>query len=272
MKSLFWIILALLVPFSATAQSRLFFHATIDLPMTGWCDDTSGCDQGGGPINGSMEVRLDDSLPLIVGENHDTLKSAMADWGWGDPCVYSGNYTFQFDPPSHTLYNLQITAAGKYYQDPNDRDENNFAISLDSISLGVVSDSNWTLDGGRWPCTYSSNSYTQYVMMGGTDGVNSASGQGKTTFVSPNANTASVEVSTEAPSSSIQITYLANGAVQIEHSTSGSEEVIEIFDALGRITVRATMDGNVARISNLAPGYYFARLGDQVAKFMVPPR
>jgi hypothetical protein len=274
MKSLFWIILALMIPISATAQSQLYFHATIDLPMMGTTDDTTGgCSTGGEPImpmSADMEVQFDDSLPLIAGENHDTLISAM--WGWGE-LAYAGNYTFQYDPQSHTLYNLQISAAGQYGPDQDDNSENiNFAISLDSISLGVVSESDWTLAGNDLPCSYSSTYHNQYLMLTGALGWQNISGKGQTTLVNLIPSTASVEASPASSSSSIQISYLANGAVQIEGSSSVPAEEVEIFDALGHLTLRTPMDGNVAQISNLHPGYYFARLGDQVAKFIVPPR
>jgi hypothetical protein len=272
MKSLFWIILVLFVPLSAAAQSRLFFHATIDLPMHGWCGDVShGCNEGGALINDTMEVELNEFFPLIAGENLGMLKSPIVDWNWGGPYVYSGNYTFQYDPQSHTLYNLQITVAG-LNGSSDDSSEINFAISLDSISLGVVSDSNWTLAYNDVPCSYSSSYYYQYLMYNSAEGVDQAIGQGQTTLVNLNVSTASVEVSTGGPSSNIQITYLGNGAVQIECSPSSPEEAVEIFDALGHLTLRATMDGNFAQISNLPLGCYFARIGDQVAKFIVLPR
>jgi len=196
MKSLFWIILVLLVPISGIGQTRLYFHATIDLPMTGTTDDTTGgCSIGGEPItpiSGDMEVTLNDTLPLIAGENRYSLKSPIANWG--GQCVYSGNYKFQYDPESYTLSNLQITAAGNMILGPNDSTEINFAISLDSISLGVISESNWILAGGGLPCSYSSNYYTQYLMMTGALGWQKTSGQGQTILVSQTASSASVEV------------------------------------------------------------------------------
>src|ERR1017187_4146767 len=135
MKSLFWIILALLVPLSATAQTRLFFHATIEMPVTGWHNPGYCSDDSSRPIN-SIKVQLNDSLPLVAGENQDALKSPMLNWGPNGIC--SGNYTFQYDPQSHTLYNLQITAAGQDGMDVSgwfDSTNISFAISLDSISL-----------------------------------------------------------------------------------------------------------------------------------------
>jgi hypothetical protein len=277
MKSLFWIILVLLVPFSATAQTQLFFHATIDLPLTGTTDDTTGgCSVGGEPItpiSGDILVTFSNTLPLIAGENQGTLNSPIVNMRimGGGVSAYSGTYTFQYDPQSHTLYNLQITVAG---QDSGSdvQTEINFAISLDSISLGLVSASNWSLAASGLPCLYSSNYYNQYLMMTGALGWQKASSQGQTTLVNLDASTAGVGVSAEVPSSNIEITYLANGSVEIECSQSSPSEVAEIFDALGHLTLRATMDGNVAQISNLPPGFYFARLGDQVAKFIVPPR
>lgn len=276
MKSAFWIILALMIPISGNAQSRLFFHATIDLPLTGTTDDTTnGCSTGGQPItpiSGDILVTLSDTIPLIAGENQGSLNSPIVNMRimGGGTYAYSGNYTFQYDPQRHTISNVQITAGSTI---PGyDSSEINFALTLDSISLSAVSDADWTLAGGGLPCSYSSGYYNQYLMMTGALGWQKASGQGQTTLVNLNASTAGVEVSMGVPSSTIQITYIANGAVQIEGSSSGPEVEVEIFDAVGHLTLRTPMDGNVVQISNLVPGCYFARLGNQVAKFIVPPR
>ncbi len=269
MKSLSWIILVLLVPFSATAQSQLYFHATIEMPVTGWHNPGYCSDDSSRPIN-SITVQLNDSLSLVAGENQDSLKSPMLNWGPNGVC--SGNYTFQYDPQSHTLYNLQVSAAGHGDMDVSgwyDSYNISFAISLDSISLGAVSESNRTLAGGSWLCSYSSH-YSS--IFNGYSGGDNASGQGQTTLVTPTASTAGVKVSTGVPSSSVQITYLTNGAVEIERSSSNPSEAVEIFDALGHVALRTNMNGNVAQISNLIPGLYFAHIGEQVAKFIVSPR
>jgi hypothetical protein len=51
---------------------------------------------------------------------------------------------------------------------------------------------------------------------------------------------------------------------------------LTILDLLGRVVITRllTSDENSLQIPNamLPPGYYFARLGDEVAKFVVPPR
>ncbi|HEX5317209.1 MAG TPA: hypothetical protein VFX22_11215, partial [Candidatus Kapabacteria bacterium] len=51
---------------------------------------------------------------------------------------------------------------------------------------------------------------------------------------------------------------------------------LEIFNTLSRkVADEVVLAGSLSldhRISSLPPGCYFARLGDEVAKFIVPPR
>jgi hypothetical protein len=54
------------------------------------------------------------------------------------------------------------------------------------------------------------------------------------------------------------------------------DKIIEIYDFLGRtlavIQIPTGTESIVMPMALLHPGFYFARLGDQVAKFVVPPR
>ena len=57
---------------------------------------------------------------------------------------------------------------------------------------------------------------------------------------------------------------------------SKDASVVEIFNLLGKkislISIRSREYGLEALTPDLPPGCYFARLGDQVAKFIIPPR
>ncbi len=65
-----------------------------------------------------------------------------------------------------------------------------------------------------------------------------------------------------------------NSSAEISFTSRFLERQFELFDELGRvrskITVTPLLDN--LRINSLPPGLYFARLSNQVTKFVVPPR
>jgi len=66
------------------------------------------------------------------------------------------------------------------------------------------------------------------------------------------------------------------GTIDFYYNSSFSSRSFEIVNIFGRVLLESTIPpGNVSQKllqSQFAPGCYFARLGDQVAKFVVPPR
>jgi hypothetical protein len=64
--------------------------------------------------------------------------------------------------------------------------------------------------------------------------------------------------------------------IEVLIPVSVHSQTIEFFNLLGQAVDSMKIDLNSARnelpASSLSPGLYFARLSDQVAKFIVPPR
>ncbi|HEY3875846.1 MAG TPA: T9SS type A sorting domain-containing protein, partial [Candidatus Kapabacteria bacterium] len=69
------------------------------------------------------------------------------------------------------------------------------------------------------------------------------------------------------------INFLDNGIPAFEFAAFSEEHTLEIWNPIGKIVSRAIIEaGETVCEMSLPPGLYFARLGDQVAKFIVSPR
>ena len=71
-----------------------------------------------------------------------------------------------------------------------------------------------------------------------------------------------------------KIRFITTNGIQLFEFTATSEtRIIEIWNPIGAVVLRTAIGaGETSHEILLPPGLYFARLGDQLAKFVVPPR
>ena len=70
-----------------------------------------------------------------------------------------------------------------------------------------------------------------------------------------------------------RIEFLDNGIQLFKFAYSSEARGLEICNTIGEIVSRTSISPtSTFEELSLPPGLYFARLGDQVAKFVVPPR
>jgi hypothetical protein len=257
MKSLFWLMLVLIIPLSVRSQDRLFFHATVIMPAEG----SQTVEYGNGvktkPFQGNVKATIDDSIPLVPGNNLDTLGNAMILLEGGGASYHNpASCSFYFDEQSTVLRNVKIESNGLFHS---------FSASLDSLSVIVLTDSTWTVAETEPACTYSCHYEYFYLLPNHQDGKLVADGDGNSTLTT---HVATGRVQPYPHSSSIRINPQGNGVVEFEVGPSISR-AIEIVDALGRPIYTTSIIEDVIRITHLRPGCYFARLGTEVAKFIV---
>ena len=262
MKVLLWLLLILLIPLSAWSQSRLFLRATVPMPMSGSSDFKAYLCHGSGAFDDNAELKFQDSIPILAGDNQATLSHTLLTRGNTPYSAglhefrFQGLCTFQFNPQNHTL--LWFNLSGGNFNA-------HFSISLDTVRVVALSDSTWTLDDQSISCTYTCDYVDRYLMPNGNNGKDVAQGKGQTTFAG--RNVLLVLLSNEH--SSIRISSIANGVIQIEGDVNKPGQEIEIFDALGRQVFHTAIDGQPIRVGNLRMGCYFARTRAEVRKFVV---
>ena len=257
MKVLLWLWIIVLIPFSASSQGRFYLRASISMPVSGSSDLQAYISHGSGAFDGSLEVKLRDTIALTAGDNRDSLRNTELKLGGGSPYLCLGTCTFQFDSLNHILHKIGISGqaiGGK-----------GFFISVDSLPVVALSDSEWTLPDQSVPCNYSCYYDDKYLMPNGNNGEDIASGLGQSTFVGRNI----LGVRRASGPSTIHITSFGSGIIQIETSANLPSQEIEIFDGLGRQVFHTTFSGNTIRVSNLRSGCYITRLGSEMVKFVV---
>jgi hypothetical protein len=264
MRSLFGLVLVIFVPLLVRSQDRIHFQAEIVLHDTGSWSGYSKWYPGvnyGGPESRTLHLWYNDTLTIMG----DSISGILQ----RNP----GNLTSAFDRTTNTMRHVQIIGS---YTPSSDEDQTHFTFTLilDSLPLERESDSKYALMKGNYDC-HVSNSYS-WGHPGGPEQSDlaltySSGSGGDTGFVTVYVPTISSSVRYPIAKTIFHIISLSNGSVQIEGDPNAPIQTVEIIDHLGRTIRRANLESNSTRITSLIPGCYFARLGTEVAKFVVIP-
>ncbi len=256
-----------------TGESHEFSFQTI---IT---DETNNTTQPGEFMSETIFPYLDKTF-LLVGQDTFGARILLDPNINLDQCVDS--ISFSIDSFSHQLRNIFIESDSVWAGGGNDVPVENlkYAVRIDSIpysesrsSITVTTTlirgaSHW---GGGYIGHYEGNpDYTE---------------TGSSTDSSLDVDTLSLQlgpISSEVTPSNVQ----NESSLVIERSEtspsmfffapSSQSRELQIMDLLGRtVSILTIPSGNESlelQFNTLAPGYYFVRLGDQVAKFVIPPR
>jgi hypothetical protein len=185
---------------------------------------------------------------------------------------------FSIDSANSNFCSIRISLN---YQGPNDYDNefNNtsgeYTILFDSIPWKGNANE---LIKGYFPAHYTVNLFTFGEYGGGTyTGYSDSAGMEEDSlYIEINPSSSGVHSSQSVVASELHLLWSnTSNALSVILPLSYQSSTLEICDFLGRATMSITVPGGAESLelpNNLSPGCYFARLGDQVAKFVVPPR
>ncbi len=253
------------------SQSTIIFHSHALLPGTSFYSREHPND----PYNidtswpSAYEVSVDDTISLMLSDTIDVLaKNSLV--------RRSADVRFVIDSASSLIRNLHISDTVR--DDNGGPHDTMFSIVVDSASFVRFQDSTILVRSEAFYSSYSLSSYAYTQYSGGGVITTGASGSGVAIdtiylWIFPPGTDAVPAVS--APQQSyLRISYLPSVVAKVSFGPVEQSRWLAIVDYLGRTTERVFVRANQTEveIGSLPPGLYFARLGDQVAKFVVPPR
>ena len=228
--------------------------------------------------NRSLCVSYNGSYPYSGGDSSqftiDTDEDVCCNGG-----VLQRFWTAQFkiDTVYKFIRNLIIIHAHAYQvvEDVGGIDE----ISVHFDSLQYVDSSGILLARGIFPCTYFFSTFIQgdWHNVGSYNSSCSDSGQTMDTVSLEIAPTAYLDVTQGGSPPVVSHLYLSvdrEGMLLSSFSPSSYPRSLEIIDLLGKTVVSLPIQSGIESLQFSLPcsGCYFARLGDQVTKFVIPPR
>lgn len=194
----------------------------------------------------------------------------LADTGPSQPTGQPGhpNPSFSIDSTNHEILNLSLYVT----QDINGPGANSGGEDLLELSFQPI---HYDLDGnqivansGVYQCHYFFSSVLQ-SFINGTTTCSDTGTIADTLSLQIRPSTLGVRNSNLIP----RIGFIDNGIQLFEFSSPSEAGELEICNTIGEIVFRASISPtSTYEELTLQPGCYFARLGDQVAKFVVPPR
>jgi hypothetical protein len=204
--------------------------------------------------------------------NNDTIR---------DSTDYATYVNFIIDRTNSAFRNIIISfdtfnsGSGGYYTYGS---QSSYAVSLDSIHFFLTADSTMKASG-----SFLSNFYVQAGASGDEGSTEqfvggvSDTGQEQDSIYLEITSLNSLVANADAISASkLQLLWnaVSNGIVA-QFLPTNFPQTLEIADLLGRMVLSMPVSIGAESLQcplMLPPGCYFARLGDQVAKFVVPPR
>ncbi len=194
----------------------------------------------------------------------------IADEGPSQPTGQPGhpNPSFTIDSTNHEILNITLYVA----QDIDGPGANSGGEDLLEVNFPPV---HYTFVGnqiiaeaGVYECQYFFSSVLQ-SFINGTTTCSDTGSIADTLFFQIKPST--LEVSNSNLSTRIE--FIDNGTQLLEFAPSFEARGLEIYNTVGNIVFRSSISPTSSTEELLLPpGCYFARLGDQVAKFVVPPR
>jgi hypothetical protein len=221
-------------------------------------------------IDTSFRLPTSDSIHLIAGKSNYNTGSVRADFLVDTIHRCIRDIAFFVDNP------IYFSGPSQRCHDWGCSEEANSVVlrlSLDSLpysdSQGVISVSGVFTFSSSFIAQYSCQCLRQ-LYSGSCELLPSTQVDTLSIKIVPNAYSAVSEDSAARPFS-----VLDNESrfVLCSFALPQRSDAIQIFDLLGRVTtLPINVGNNTTSLSSLPPGCYFARLGNQVAKFVVPPR
>ncbi len=217
------------------------------------------------PDGGSLRVGIDGSFPLSA-RSHTGLS----------------NWWLDIDSINNLIINLTLVNGDYHYSqfgpggvDGGDNIEVQFSPIPFTRTGNIIS-----VSPGLYPCKYDFGAIRQGATPTGSEVTQwngSCNDSGSTMdSVYLEIYPASAEVLT-VPDLNIPLHVTSNGVNEMfSFNSSSIGRNLEVMDMLGRIVFSTSLapseTWHEVPLEQLPPGCYFARLGDQVAKFVVPPR
>jgi hypothetical protein len=189
--------------------------------------------------------------------------------GWG--------IQFNVDTTNKYFRNLIIRHAQNYYAEYEVGGTDGISIRFDSLPF--IDSSGILLARGIFPCTYFFSTFIQgdWHNVGSYNSSCSDSGQTMDTVSLEIAPSEYLSVTQNGSSPVVSHLYLSvdrEGMLLSSFLPSNYPRNLEIIDLLGKTVVSLSIPSGIESLQYFLPrsGCYFARLGDQVAKFIIPPR
>ncbi len=170
------------------------------------------------------------------------------------------NPPFEIDTANKRIVNLQV-----YSAEPNADGENALVLSFQPVPYSITN--GHIILHGNYPCSYSLWSVYQYrFIQGGCQDTGSS-----TDSLFLEIDPSSLGISIQSPIQRIKFTD--NGIQLFELQSPTESRMLEIWNHVGMLVSRTPISSEkTEKEIAVPPGLYFARLGDQVAKFIVPQR
>jgi hypothetical protein len=194
----------------------------------------------------------------------------IANEGPSQPTGQAGhpNPSFGIDSTNHEILNLSLYVT-QYISGAGANSGGEDLLELKFPPVPYIIEGNQIFaDAGVYQCQYSFSSVLQ-SFVNGTTTCSDTGSIADSLFLQIKPSSSGVRYSNLSP----RIEFLDNGIQLFEFASSSETRGLEICNTIGEIVSRTSISPtSTSEELSIPPGLYFARLGNQVTKFVVPPR